>query len=691
MPTTRQSVQQSKPKGKEPKVAPSKPVGKEPKNSTSQPKGKDSKESTPTILEQLTGKQPKDTQNKNPTQEPQNNKVNNPYNAKTTTEKTNKNPKENKQNKKQPYNALSSTIKSVLKNGGTQQKRGQYQASLRRDSKRINQGNNINNKKNNKPSVQAKTKFRSRVTFKILIPASDNPVNKASKIMMDLLSQIKDTSDSDACYIPWCEKDESTIDIIDDPTDVPTKLSELSKYFPRLFPGRPHQQNVVYTKVYLGHNDIFDNINSDIKYWLMSGSHGLYFNMLQAENTETIGWLLYSTYANDAGALAEDMYDKFQIQVGLRWMTISSGTRGKIPPNQQVKALHVEAIKSEKSTIKKALLKIYSRISWSRNTDLPSGMKLRFVTMRKDATSPHSITKLDRLRQRQKGFLSSIIKSEQNWDVLHLDYRIRDNTPTLREMIMNIRSATHDTNLYLSVDLDWQKSGFVFQYLPEVKDEASSMTHTLYPYLLWELDLKREEDYDSEDEDDTEPLTADELQKFFDGDALLRMEDMVYDPIKKSVIDKDVDNYLEFIDDEDLLGNKFDTTPDTATEDYERPEPKALESNIYKGSDDDSISTLGASVYNSPTGRQRTKPRRVRLMTDKQEDDITTLSTASTPTIETIKAIETRLEDLTTHNNKMFDQILQRLSSPSNTDEISQSSSGTTDAGDASSLAGDGR
>ena len=107
--------------------------------------------------------------------------------------------------------------------------------------------------------------------------------------------------------------------------------------------------------------------------------------------------------------------------------------------------------------------------------------------------------------------------------------------------------------------------------------------------------------------------------------------------------------------------------------------------------DDDSISTLGASVYNSPTGRQRTKPRRVRLMTDKQEDDITTLSTASTPTIETIKAIETRLEDLTTHNNKMFDQILQRLSSPSNTDEISQSSSGTTDAGDASSLAGDGR
>ena len=664
-----------------------------------------------TIIEQLT--QPNKTKNNAKLKPPNNttkntNNKNNNINDSTKTNKDNKTKPTNPPNPTKPapstninmndkdttpkplYNALTGSIKSVLKNGGTQ-KRGQYHNPLRRNTNRSNKKDHNPNGNKEQPALQATTKFRSRVTFRITIPASDNPAQKASKIMMDLLSQIQETSDKEACFIPWTKRDESTTDMIDDPTDVPSKLNELFKFFPRLFPGKPHQQNMVYTKIYLGHDEIFDDITTDIKYWLMAGNHGMFYNMLQAEQTETIGWLLYSTYANDAGAIADDLYDKFQIQVGLRWMTINSGTRGKIPKDQLVKALHVEAIKSEKSLVKKALLKIYSRISWSRNVDLPNGMKLRFVTMRKDATSTHSITKLDRLRQRQKGFLSAALRSEQNWDILHLDYRIRDNTPTLREMIMDIRSNTHDTNLYLSVDLDWQKSGFVFQYLPEVKEEAESMTHTLYPYLLWQQNQRRAEDYDSEDEGDTEPLRDEELQKFFDGDALLRMEDLEYDPELKAVIDKDVDNYLEFIDEEDLLGNKFDKIAETAPTIHERPEPKALESNVYKESDDDTISTLGASVYNSPIGRARTKPKRVRIASHKTDDDITTLSTLSTPTLETYKALEDKIDDINQQNNRRFDQILQRLSGPSDTDEISQSPSGIDDAGEASSLAGDGR
>ena len=633
--------------------------------------------------------------NKNNEKNPNNINKNNTTNNSNTSKNKNNNPKPNngKTISKPLFNALSQSITSVLKNGGDTQKRNKYQISLRRDTKRISRNKKQTDQHTNLEVLKATTKYRSRATLKIVIPASTNPVQAASKILMDLLSQIRDISDKNACFIPWTEADEATTDIIDDPTNVPSKLSELAKFFPRLFPGRPHQENIVYTKIYLGHDEDFESITTDIKYWLMNGNHGLYYNMLQAENIEVIGWLLYSTKANDAGALAEDLYEKFHIQVGLRWMTIDSGTKGKIPNTQKVYALHVEAIKSEKNIIKKALLKIYSRVSWSRSSDLPNSMKLRFVTMRKEATSLHSITKLDRLRIRQKGFLSAVIKSDQNWDILHLDYRLRDNTPTLREMIMGIRSTTHDTNLYLSVDLDWQKSGFVFQYLPEVKEEASSMAHTLYPYLLWQQGVLREDpksDVEDGDEDEIEPLTEEELQKFFDGDALMRMEDMEYDPVKKAVIDRDVDNYLEFIDDEDLLGNKFDKMPEQEAAVPDRPEPQALESNIYKGSDDDTISTLGVSVYNSPVGRQRTKPRRVRINPEISDNEPTTPNNP-TPTHDSIKALESKIDDINNRNTQLFEQLLQHLPHKSNTDEISQSSSGSSNASRDSSSAGEGR
>ena len=427
----------------------------------------------------------------------------------------------------------------------------------------------------------------------------------------------------------------------------------------------------------------------------MSGNHGFYHNMLQAEATETIGWLLYSTKSIDAGALAEDLYDKFEVQVGLRWMTIDTGTKGKIPFEKKVFALHVEAIKKEKNTVKKALLQLYGRSSWITSQDLPNGIRLRFVTPRKEATSTHAITKLDRLRQRQKGFLNTVERSETNWDIIHLDWRLRDETPTLREMIMNLKSSTHDTKLFLSVDLDQQKSGFIFQYLPEVKEEARSMTRTLYTFLLWELNVKREEDYDSDDADDIEPLKEEELQKFFDADALLRMEDLHYDPIKKVVVDKFVDTYLEFIDDEELLGNKFEHEEVMETAAINRPTPKPLESNVFREGDDDTVSTLG-TVKTSFSSKSRTKIKRGTRTNRTNYDDSNTVSSESSISAESFSTLESRVDTMNSefqlHTSKL-DQLIKLIADnhTSNTAKSSQSSSGNIDAGGATSSAGEGQ
>ena len=285
-------------------------------------------------------------------------------------------------------------IRSIL-NGNPTTKRNKYQQSLRRETHRNSRkGNSNNNKNNNKQhkTIQATTTYRTRATLKLSIPASDNPLVKSTNILKDFLTQIQDSDDS-ICIIPWLDEDAKTTDIIETSSDIPTKLNELSIYHPRFYPGRPQQEHILYAKVHFGHEDKFESISTDIKYWLMSGNHGFYHNMLQAEATETIGWLLYSTKSIDAGALAEDLYDKFEVQVGLRWMTIDTGTKGKIPFDKKVFALHVEAIKKEKNTVKKALLQLYGRSSWITSQDLPNGIRLRFVTPRREATSTHAITK----------------------------------------------------------------------------------------------------------------------------------------------------------------------------------------------------------------------------------------------------------------------------------------------------------
>jgi hypothetical protein len=56
--------------------------------------------------------------------------------------------------------------------------------------------------------------------------------------------------------------------------------------------------------------------------WLQDRDHGLFYKMLQVEDSLEIGWLLYSTKEMDAGTLVDEIEDLFGLQVGLRWKII---------------------------------------------------------------------------------------------------------------------------------------------------------------------------------------------------------------------------------------------------------------------------------------------------------------------------------------------------------------------------------
>ena len=125
--------------------------------------------------------------------------------------------------------------------------------------------------------------------------------------------------------------------------------------------------------------------------------HGLFERMLQVTDTAEIGWLVHSTWQMEASILAQAIEETISIPVGLRWKQITQGTRERLPPDQQVKAFHVEVALENRTVAQKALLTVYGR----KNTrNYPNGVRIRLPTH--VAHNLNSKAKLERLRSRQQ-------------------------------------------------------------------------------------------------------------------------------------------------------------------------------------------------------------------------------------------------------------------------------------------------
>ena len=90
---------------------------------------------------------------------------------------------------------------------------------------------------------------------------------------------------------------------------------------------------------------------------------------------------------------------------------------------------------------------------------------------------------MDKLRGRQKNFLEHVSSSTVD-DIISLDYsKDPGEIPTLRQMIMELRSTSTNHPLFHFVDMDWRMEGYIFQYSPHLKDEVETTLYTLLPHL----------------------------------------------------------------------------------------------------------------------------------------------------------------------------------------------------------------
>ena len=346
----------------------------------------------------------------------------------------------------------------------------------------------------------------------------------------------------------------------------------------------------IYTNIHLGHNHNFNDLRESRQDWLTSANHGLYYKMLQVEDSSEVGWLLYSTREMDAGALADEIADMIGIKVGLRWKIISNGTRNN-SDKTKVQALCIEVPAKEKWQCQKLLLRLYSRTIKAVN-EYPNGIRMRFVKLKKDAINMKEKSKLDKLRERQRRFLAGIC-SLVNYDVCQLDYSSDEGViPTLRQMIMSITSRNNGiTPLFHCVDMDWLQEGFTFQFSPDVKEEAETVVNTLLPHLLHFFPGSKVEDS-------------------FTEETYARCEHMEWSEELNMIIDNTMGNDTDNIEEEEnLIGFTFNATTVQAIETQEDNLP-TRPSRTAKNTmprDNDLVSTLGGPFsrgLTSPTGTQ---------------------------------------------------------------------------------------
>lgn len=369
--------------------------------------------------------------------------------------------------------------------------------------------------------------------------------------------------------------------------------------------------------------------------WLRQGQHGLYIDMLQAEDAVDIGWLLYSTQSMDAGALADEIMEAILPEkIGLRWKKIDTGSKKRVPESKVAKALNVEGSMKNKAAILQKLHK-YLGSTNKPVSQYPNGIRLRFVKNKSDTINPTEKAKIDKLRERQKLFTRDIITST-TFDIVQLDYARQNGNPTLRQMIMHIKSKKRpQTPLFHSVDLDWKGEGYAFQYSPDMGDEAACIIYTLLPFL-------------------THFFPKCDVDTYFSDDATTRCSTMKYDAEREEVIDTSVTGTAYLIDmgeDDELGGFSFrndqgDEEEENEIERVTRPSNTrpAVSRPAHFPSDSDSVSTFGGGGRLSRAPGFNPSSNQLNESQSQQQDAASASSSISGVTMRTIQTLESKFD-----------------------------------------------
>ena len=562
-----------------------------------------------------------------------------------------------------------STTKAGKRNGKEkespkkkQQKMETEKSERKQERKRGNATPNKSKAKGNKQEEDETTPERnnhakynhvhiSRITVKLKVQGQKDMKAGMMKLLKEYLVEMK-KADPNLQIYPWKEGEDRTKPRLKTESDLTDLAVMQATYGKGFFVFRNQGTMRLYPKIRIGHDSSIEDIREETREWARANECNIFKDRLQYEKTTQVGWFCYTTRNFDTESLGDVIAKTVGFQVDLQWRMIATGKKGKVSEEQKAYALHVEVEDKggQKYEYMNRLIKKFGRNLHAIGSNPPNGVRMRFVKLMRDAISTKEKAKLNCLRIRQKKF-NAVIMTEETDKIEELDYCTNEEEPTLREMIMEIRSEKYkDTPIFFSVDADWRGRGHVFSFSLKMEEEATIMIRTLLPFLKFQY-------------------PDDPVEEYFTEEAIRRCKGMTVDPNTGRVKQLYEEEFDEDEEDE-MLG--FDLQIDTAKAiatltrlDKSRATPSP--------EDDDSVSTLGgaarASGAASTSGTSNTstvfKPRHIPTQIKNKDrannDDISVISATSTVTMQTIATLEAKLDENVSAINSKLNLLVSKL------------------------------
>jgi len=269
-----------------------------------------------------------------------------------------------------------------------------------------------------------------------------------------------------------------------EPEKLPVDLDEWLEYF---LQAKPHMSvGDTYTSVLVGMIFPLLKVMKVQSQWFKEKWYGFWKSALQLEQLTAIGWLLFSTNTMDMAMLQEAIAKHIQgIPVGLCWCTISLGTQGSIPQNQQVKALHVYMDILDAPAAKPLPTNVYdSKVTPDHAYPLHVWMRivLEMDTIL-NTKGQKNANKICVCQATQLALKTTIIKT---WEIELLDNFHPILLSSLQDAMMQICHLTNKKfMLFHSVNKFWRDSCYILMVLKFAESFAHTMIAGLLPYLIW--------------------------------------------------------------------------------------------------------------------------------------------------------------------------------------------------------------
>jgi len=274
---------------------------------------------------------------------------------------------------------------------------------------------------------------------------------------------------------------------LDDPEDLPTKVDDWLVYFPQ---AKPHYNGGdVYTTALLSLSIPLGCIMKEQNAWFRKTRFGLWEATIQTKSPVLVSWLLFSTNSTNTDILKKEI-SKFinDIPIGLCWKIISLGTQGKIPKENQVRALHVYVDEMDTMAAKPRLMALYKGNA-SISHMFPLHIHMQLVPEIDSVLNTQGCRKIDKLRACQATWMTTKLITLKTWEIEFLDEPNREMGMCLCDAMMSIKHpANPHFSLFYSIDKHWKDNCYVVTCLKSADSLAHAMIAALLPYVKWTLE-----------------------------------------------------------------------------------------------------------------------------------------------------------------------------------------------------------